>query len=411
MQIHLRWIAIVLLSAVGIGACAQEVNTPKDKDAVAKFLIEMERQWSEAATPAEEISVVKKIFADDFLGTDTDGTLYTKAEKSEKEKARSASEGEVLSPRLDDVKVRFFGDNLAVLYGRESSIRKSKEGKEHTRRVVWTDTWLKRDGHWQIIAVQDMVAQPGAASALPAQSESALIEDLTWTEVRDAIAAGKTTAIYYAGSTEQNGPHMALGKHNFIARYVSQRVAEELGNALVYPIMPFGPTGDIATKTDHMRFPGSVSVSQDTFGAVAREVALSAIAAGFKNVVLMGDHGGDQEALKTVAGGLDNEWSPKGIHVRYIPDLYYKEKEQMREYLTKRNMAIDQHAGIDDTSEVMFIDTDGKWIRKDKLAPDNGKMGVEGDPTQASAELGRMFIDFKIQDAVAQIRGLVEGRK
>ncbi len=411
MQIHLRWIAIVLLSAVGIGACAQEVNTPKDKDAVAKSLIEMERQWSEAATPAEEISVVKKIFADDFLGTDTDGTLYTKAEKSEKEKARSASEGEVLSPRLDDVKVRFFGDNLAVLYGRESSIRKSKEGKEHTRRVVWTDTWLKRDGHWQIIAVQDMVAQPGAASALPAQSESALIEDLTWTEVRDAIAAGKTTAIYYAGSTEQNGPHMALGKHNFIARYVSQRVAEELGNALVYPIMPFGPTGNIATKTDHMRFPGSVSVSQDTFGAVAREVALSAIATGFKNVVLMGDHGGDQEALKTVAGGLDNEWSPKGIHVRYIPDLYYKEKEQMREYLTKRNMAIDQHAGIDDTSEVMFIDTDGKWIRKDKLAPDNGKMGVEGDPTQASAELGRMFIEFKIQDAVAQIRGLVEGRK
>src|SRR6266704_126046 len=411
MQIHLRWIAIVLLSAVGIGACAQEVNTPKDKDAVAKFLIEMERQWSEAATPAEEISVVKKIFADDFLGTDTDGTLYTKAEKIEKEKARSASEGEVLSPRLDDVKVRFFGDNLAVLYGRESYIRKSKGGKEHTRWVVWTDTWLKRDGHWQIIAVQDMVAQPGAASALPAQSESALIEDLTWTEVRDAIAAGKTTAIYYAGSTEQNGPHMALGKHNFIARYVSQRVAEELGNALVYPIMPFGPTGDIATKTDHMRFPVSVSVSQDTFGAVAREVALSAIAAGFKNVVLMGDHGGDQEALKTVAGGLDNEWSPKGIHVRYIPDLYYKEKEQMREYLTKRNMAIDQHAGIDDTSEVMFVDKENKWVRKDKLAPDDGKMGVIGDPTQASIELGKMFVEFKIKNAVTQIRSLTADKK
>ena len=83
----------------------------------------------------------------------------------------------------------------------------------------------------------------------------------------------------------------------------------------------------------------------------------------------------------------------------------------MREYLTKRNIAIDQHAGIGDTSELMFIDTDGRWIRKDKLAPDNGKMGVEGDPTQASPELGKMFIDFKIQNAVAQIRSLVEGRK
>jgi hypothetical protein len=104
---------------------------------------------------------VKKIFADDFLGTDTDGTLYTKAEKIEKEKARSASEGEVLSPRLDDVKLRFFGDHLAVLYGRESSIRKAKDGKQYTRRVVWTDTWLRRDGRWQIIAVQDMDLQQG----------------------------------------------------------------------------------------------------------------------------------------------------------------------------------------------------------------------------------------------------------
>lgn len=244
-----------------------------------------------------------------------------------------------------------------------------------------------------------------------AQSKSVLIEDLTWTEVRDAIVAGKTTAIYYAGSTEQNGPHMALGKHNFIAHYVAQRIAEELGNALVWPVMPFGPTGDIAKKSGHMRFPGSVSVSEETFGAVAREVALSAIAAGFKNVVLMGDHGGDQEPLKKVAEALNTEWSPKGINVYYIPDLYYKEKEQMKEYLTKRNMAIDEHAGIDDTSEVMFIDNDKRWVRKDKLAPDDGKMGVIGDPRQATAELGKMFIEFKIKNAVAQIRSLVEGKK
>jgi creatinine amidohydrolase len=176
---------------------------------------------------------------------------------------------------------------------------------------------------------------------------------------------------------------------------------------LVYPVMPFGPTGDIASKTNHMRFPGSISVSEGTFGAVAREVALSAIGAGFKNVVLMGDHGGDQAALKKVAEALDSEWSSKRFHVYYIPDLYYKEKEQMREYLTKRNMAIDEHAGIDDTSELMFIDRENKWIRKDKLAPDDGKMGVEGDPTRASAELGKMFINWKIQDAVTQIRSSV----
>ena len=131
-----------------------------------------------------------------------------------------------------------------------------------------------------------------------AQSRSVLIEDLTWTEVRDAIAAGKTTAIYYAASTEQNGPGLALGKHIFIAHYTAQRIAEELGNALVYPTMPYAPAGDPIKKTGHMRFPGTVSVSEETFGAVARDVALSAIAAGFKNVALMGDHGGGQQTLK-----------------------------------------------------------------------------------------------------------------
>src|ERR1700693_5050735 len=82
-----------------------------------------------------------------------------------------------------------------------------------------------------------------------AQSGSVFIEDLTWPELQNAMANGKTTAIYYAGSTEQNGPHMALGKHNFIAHYVSGRIAEELGNAVVYPILPFAPTGDRNKKT------------------------------------------------------------------------------------------------------------------------------------------------------------------
>jgi creatinine amidohydrolase len=190
------------------------------------------------------------------------------------------------------------------------------------------------------------------AAAIPAQSRSVMIEDLTWTEVRDAIAAGKTTAIYYAGSTEQNGPHMVLGKHNFIAKYVAQRIAEHLGNALVYPVMPFAPTGDIARKTGHMKFPGSISLSPEVFGAVARDVTLSAIAAGFKNVVLMGDHGGDQEPLKKLAEALDPEWAPKGVRVYYIPDLYYKEQDDMRDYLVKHQMAPEQHAGIGDTSEL-----------------------------------------------------------
>jgi len=244
-----------------------------------------------------------------------------------------------------------------------------------------------------------------------AQPRSVYVEDLTWPEVRDAIAQGKTTAIYYAGSTEQNGPHMALGKHNFIAHYVAGRIAGQLGNALVYPVLPFAPTGDRARKTGHMKFPGTVTLSNATFGAVAREVALSAISAGFRNVVLMGDHGGGQDALKQVAKKLDRERAPSGARVYYIADAYYKSQERVEEFLAARGMQAGIHAGVPDTSELMFLDKGGNWIRRQKLAPGDAQNGVDGDPRQASAELGKQFLDFKVESAVAQIQGLVNASR
>ncbi len=121
-----------------------------------------------------------------------------------------------------------------------------------------------------------------AATPASAQPRPLWIDDLTWVEVRDAIAAGKTTAIVFFGSSEQNGPHMAIGKHNFIARYCAEQIAGKLGDALVYPVIPFAITGDAAAKSAHMRFPGSVTLPPDVFAGVVRAVAQSALAAGFK---------------------------------------------------------------------------------------------------------------------------------
>ena len=249
-----------------------------------------------------------------------------------------------------------------------------------------------------------------ALGASATYAQSVYIEDLTWTEVRDAIAAGKTSAIIYAGSTEQNGPHLALGKHTFIAHYVAGRIAEELGDALVYPTMPFAPTGDFVLKTGHLRFPGSVSVNSEVFLGVMSQVALSAINAGFTQVYLMGDHGGGQSELKLAAENLDREWSVKGVHVRYVPDSYFKEQTQSAQYLKDHGIVPDEHAGADDTSEMMFLDSAHKWIRSDKVAVSDSAMepktGVVGDPTKATAAMGKVFLDFKVNDALAQIRAL-----
>ena len=249
-----------------------------------------------------------------------------------------------------------------------------------------------------------------SAAPLCAQ-RSVYIEDLTWPEVQQAIQSGKTNAIIYTGSTEQNGPHMAIGKHNFIARWVAGAIAIKLGDALVYPTLPFAPTGDAVKRTAHMRFPGSVTLTPQTYRSVVHDVALSAIDAGFHNVFIMGDHGDGQDVLGAVAKELDAQWKPKGTRVFYVPDLYFKEKQQARAYKASHGLPThDVHAGTDDTSELMAIDPQHRWIRAGKLALSEGaqtaRTGVDGDPTKASAALGNIFLQYKIDDAVSQIRAL-----
>jgi creatinine amidohydrolase/Fe(II)-dependent formamide hydrolase-like protein len=142
------------------------------------------------------------------------------------------------------------------------------------------------------------------------------------------------------------------------------------------------------------------------FDGVVRGIAASAIAAGFRQIYIMGDHGEGQEQLRSVALTLDAKWRAKGVRVRYVSDLYYKEKEQARVYLAQRHIAPDRHAGTDDTSELLYIDS--LWIRPDKLAKsdstEQATTGVDGDPTKATQQMGEVFIDYKVADAVAQIR-------
>ncbi len=234
-----------------------------------------------------------------------------------------------------------------------------------------------------------------------AQSTSVMIDDLTTTEVQAAIDAGKTTAVYYVGGTHQNGAAVALGKHNLIASHVSRRVAETLGNALAYPPNPYAPAGDPIEKTGHMRFAGTISVSHETLAAVSRDVAVSALAVGFTHVVMLGDHGETQGVIRDVATELDAEWRSKGGRVFFIP-VYEEGEGRMREILAARDVPANRMTPIDDASEILAIDADGRWLRPDQLPDEIAAV--------ASADLGRQFIDGKVEVAVARIREVV-GRR
>ena len=232
------------------------------------------------------------------------------------------------------------------------------------------------------------------------------IEELTWPEVRDAIKAGKTTVILPVGGTEQNGPHMAIGKHNYIIKYTADEVARRLGNALVAPIVTYVPEGDIDPPTEHMRFPGTITLPHEYFLKLIEYAARSFKAHGFRDIVLIGDHGSYQKDLKTVADALTTEWKASGVRVHFIPQ-YYSENG-FTTWLQSQGASKDEigpHASTTDTSQLLALDP--KLVRMDKLGEFGPESGVQGDPRGANAALGRKGLEMKIEAALVNIRRAV----
>ena len=244
------------------------------------------------------------------------------------------------------------------------------------------------------------------ASAIAAGSpDTVFVEDLTWTEVRDAIKNGKTTIVFPTGGTEQNGPHMVLGKHNFIVKHAAEQIARRLGNALVAPVLAYVPEGNIDPPTGHMLYPGTISLPDDVFMKVTEYASRSFKANGFKDIVLIGDSGENQKALQSVATALNKEWVKTEARVHFIPD-YYKE-DPFREWLQgqgEKRDDIGRHAGIVDTSQLMAVNLNG--IRSDKLVAggDRKVTGASGNPARATVAYGKKGLEMKIDAAVAQIR-------
>jgi creatinine amidohydrolase/Fe(II)-dependent formamide hydrolase-like protein len=176
---------------------------------------------------------------------------------------------------------------------------------------------------------------------------------------------------------------------------------------LIYPVLPYSPSGDPSKKEGMMAFPGSSSLTDETYGMVARDIALGAATAGFRDIILIGDHGGGQDVLKQTAATLDARLKPSGARVFYCEDLYFKSRDEFSQYLRDHNVTGEGHAGVEDTSAILYVKPE--WVRKDKIAGKDPAKGVEGDPRSGRAELGKVQLDLKVKVAVAQIRAQVAG--
>ena len=206
---------------------------------------------------------------------------------------------------------------------------------------------------------------------------------------------------------------MVIGKHNFIAHALAQRIAEELGDAMVYPTMPYAVAGNPIARTGHMRFPGTVTLPPEVFFGVVKGAAQSALTAGFKVVALMGEHGGGQDELALAAKELDAQARPDGARVLFIGDLYAEIESPDAGHSREARTADERGSRGHSRHLVAALPAGAAGAvgppGQDRFGGCENRRS--GHPQFATAELGKVYLDLKVDLAVKQIRSLLASGK
>jgi creatinine amidohydrolase len=266
-----------------------------------------------------------------------------------------------------------------------------------------------------VLFVMNLAAQrPADAPATMTAAkppDTVLIEELTWAEVRDLVAAGTTNVIIGTAGTEQKGPHMVDGEHKFIMEYAADKIARAMGKTLVAPVITYVPEGSWDPPSGHMRYPGTITLPEDRFVELLVMAGRSLKASGFKNIYFLGESGGNRTGMRTAATRLNELWKGAAT-AHWVDDYYTKSHADQNKWITA-NMKIPEdqiggHANLLDTSELLFVAP--KHVRRDRLTGnDYPNNGVSGDPAKSSAELGKTFVQIKIDNALAQIKRMSSG--
>ena len=263
-----------------------------------------------------------------------------------------------------------------------------------------------------VVAAQQTSSPQEAVRPIEAGT-SLWTEELTWMEVRDAVRAGNTTILIGTGGVEQNGPYLAGGKHNFVLATVMPEIAKAIGKTLIAPIVKFVPEGAIEPQPrGHMAYPGTISLEAATFEALLTDICRSYKAHGFKDVILIGDSGGNQTGMRNVAAALNKKWEAEAARVHYLPE-YYNEDQWSYDFLKSQGVVqIDKSAPAGqqdrrtDTRNGMHDDIyyeaqaavqDPKLIRAEQRMKAGlfSLHGVDLAPVSKTVELGRKLAVYR----------------
>jgi creatinine amidohydrolase len=288
------------------------------------------------------------------------------------------------------------------------------------------------------------------------------LELLTTSEAYDKIHnQGKTSVLLITGGTEARGPHNVLGGHTIMSRHRGIEIAKRLGNALLAPVVPFAVAA--TGVTPGTRTPGGYQIPADAFKALQLGLIESLSYSGFKDIFVMGDHGGGQKEMKEAVEELDAKLSPSGVRVYYINDFYQKTHDDIDMYMYEHKLPIGGHGAMMETSEMLYeqpvpdlyvrpiyktvpfdptgltpeqwkANRDARAARQaaaeaggpastaagggrgsgraqDPNAPPRVNNSLTGDPHQASKEIGKDVFEIGVKNTVAEIRKLMGERR
>jgi creatinine amidohydrolase len=238
------------------------------------------------------------------------------------------------------------------------------------------------------------------------------LEEMTWMDVRDAMKAGKTSVIVSTGGIEPNGPWLALGKHNYVLQANCEAIARKMGSALCAPIIKLVPEGDIEPKSGHMASPGTMSMREETFAAVLTDAAESLQAHGFKNVIFIGDSGGNQKGQQAVAEKLTAKWAGKALAL-HIQEYY--DYASVAKYMTEHGIKeAEKGDSLHDDPIItlnMFI-TDPKSVRYDARVKANKATinGVSVADRAKNTALAKQIVEFRATKTVEAINKAIAAK-
>ena len=258
------------------------------------------------------------------------------------------------------------------------------------------------------------------ASASVFAQKSVYLEELTTAEVAAIVKNSPSVVIIPVGGTEQNGPHMAIGKHNTRVKVLAGRIATQLTtqtttlsaaqkiNVIVAPVVSYVPEGNINPPTEHMKWAGTVSISEDAFKSMLLSAARSFKQHGFTDIVILGDSGNYQSLLAQVAANFNKDAKNAPSRMHFIGEYYQASQSTYIAALKAKGLSdaeIGTHAGSADTSLLMAIEP--AMVKPDKFAEaaKNGRAGgTLGDPRASSAALGQMGADVVVKMGVLAIQ-------